>query len=202
MINLYSFFHLNLNFSALNNITEVIDTSYTNLINEIDKQEFEIGIEASGFTLEAINKHRPKIINKINELILNKKIYFIGSGYHQIISPLFSEQFIDFNLKLGKSIYSNILVKEPNIYLVNEQVLNNSIISNYIKYNIFDLIIDNNINIKSLSLDMTNKPGEYKYGTNKINIYWSHSILSQTLQDFVYGKINLDEYMDSLKKFT
>lgn len=200
MINLYSFFHLNLNFSALDNIPEVLDTAYFNLLNEIDKQEFEIGIEASGYTLEMINKFKPEMINKINYLISKKKIFFIGSGYHQIISPLFPKKFVDKNIELGISTYSNFLEKKPKLYLVNEQVFNNSIISNYTKFNIYDLIIDSNLTLKNLTLNKTHKPRQYLYNSKNVNIYWSHTILSQILQDYIYDKINSEEYYKSLEK--
>lgn len=203
MINLYTYFHLNLNFSSLEEkkINQVINKSYTKLINKIEDCDFQVGIEASGFTLEKLKSNNLKVFNKLKKLIQNKRIEFIGSGYHQIISPLNNFEINNYNITYGKKIYESLLNYSPKIYLINEQAFDTTSLEMYYSNNINNIIIDNNISINELYIENTNKPNYLLYKNKKINLIWSHTLLGQILQDYIYNKINFDEYKYCLKKF-
>ena len=89
MINLYSIFHINCSFSSIDEkeIPILIKKSYWPLLNLIQENNFNIGIECSGSSLEKIYKHDKKWVYKFRDLIKNKKCELIGSGLQQIISP-------------------------------------------------------------------------------------------------------------------
>ena len=88
MINLYSFFHLNPSFSSIEKeqIPKVIQNCYWPLLSLIEKNNFKIGIEISGHSLEEIYKIDKKWVKKLKELIFYNKCELIGSGYAQISS--------------------------------------------------------------------------------------------------------------------
>ena len=56
MLNLYSFFHLNLAYSAIeeNDREKVIKSCYWPLLNLIKENSLPFGVELSGYTLEQI----------------------------------------------------------------------------------------------------------------------------------------------------
>ena len=203
MINLYTFFHFNLNFSSLEEkkINQVIKRSYTKLLSKIEECDFQVGIEASGFTLEKLKSNNLLVFNKLKKLVQNKKVELIGSGYHQIISPLNDFEINNHNIIYGKKIYEDLLNYSPKIYLINEQAFNTSTIELYYSNNINNIIIDNNITIEKLYIENTNKPNYILYKNKKINLIWSHTFLGQILQDYIYDKINFEEYESCLKKF-
>ena len=90
MLNIYSFFHLNLCFSSIEEERhpEVIERCYWPLLNMASKHKVPIGIEASGYTLERINILCPDWIENLKELIKKKLVSFVGCGYAQIIGPI------------------------------------------------------------------------------------------------------------------
>ena len=65
-MNIYSFYHLNLSFSSIeeNEIPHVIDTCYLPLLNLCLSENYKIGIEISGYSLEKICQYRPDWITQ------------------------------------------------------------------------------------------------------------------------------------------
>ena len=140
----YLFFHLNLFFSSLpeNKRKEVIKKCYWPLLNLIDKSDFNIGIEITGWTLKEINKLDQKWIIFFKKLLKQNKTYLIGSSYTQAIFPLIPYKVNSFNIKHGKQIYKNILNQVPKIAYVNEQCFSKSVVDLYKSQKYQTLIMD------------------------------------------------------------
>src|SRR6056300_1126 len=140
----YLFFHLNLFFSSLqeNKRKEVIKRCYWPLLNLIDKSDFNIGIEITGWTLKEINKLDQKWIIFFKKLLKQNKTYLIGSSYTQAIFPLIPYKVNIFNIKHGKQIYKKILNQAPKIAYVNEQCFSKSVVDLYKSQKYQTLIMD------------------------------------------------------------
>jgi hypothetical protein len=107
----YILFHLNLAFSSIEieRRKEVIDKCYWPILNLAET--YRINIEITGFSLEEIYRIDKSWVKKFKELINNSKIELIGSGYVQLISPLFPSDIFDKNISEGEkfiSVYSNV----------------------------------------------------------------------------------------------
>ena len=75
---------------------------------ELAELGIPISLESSGLTLEIINGIDPEWIKKFKNLINNKNIELIGSGYSQLIGPLVPSKVNDWNQKLGIEAYKKI----------------------------------------------------------------------------------------------
>ena len=144
-LDLYQVFHGNLQFSSIpkNKYRSVINNCYWPLIRIIEKnRKLKLGIEFSGLTLLEIKKNDNKLLEKINKLIKEGKLEFIGSSYTQAIFPLIPYEINLKNLKLGIEIYKKILSLVPEIFYVNEQTFSDGIIGVYKKAGVKNIIID------------------------------------------------------------
>ncbi len=97
MINLYSFFHLNILFSSIEKEQrgEVIQKCYWPLLKLIRETKIPIAIEASALTLKIINKYDKSWMEEFKKLLVNHQCEFIGSGYTQLIGPLVPWEIIE-----------------------------------------------------------------------------------------------------------
>ena len=200
-MNFYIFFHLNLNFSSLEKkfFKTVIHNCYHPILSLAEELNISIGLEASGYTLEIIKEKDSEFIKKLNEMISKKKIYFIGSGYSQIISPLIPSVVNQKNLEIGKITYKKILKKYPKVYLVNEQAMSKGLISNYTKFGIKDIIIEQNNFKLEKNLNSIEKIQKIKNDQGKsVNVIWNNSTSFQNFQKYIHGLIPLAEYMNFL----
>ena len=203
-MNYYSFFHINTSFSSIEkkDLKNVIDSCYYPLLDLIEKNNFKIGVEASGNSLIEIEKLDKNWIEKLKTLIKKNKVEFIGSGYSQSIFPLVPYEINYKNIKLGNDIYKKILGQKPNIALVNEQVFSSSLIPIY-KKNGYDTII---IDWKNTKLANKNLPNELEFECqrvyhdrkNSIKVLWSNSLLFQKFQNYVHGEISKKNYLKFL----
>lgn len=202
MLNLYSFFHINTSFSSVEKkkLPSLLKNCYWPLLNLIEKNNFNIAVEASGRSLEEIKKIDNEWIKKLKYLIKKKKCEFIASGYCQIIAPAVPYEVNIYNLKIGNKVYKKLLDIQPRLALINEQVFSNSLIKIYKKY--FDAIIldwiDAKKNIKNL--DKFSQISNYLIDDkkNKIKVIWSNSVAFQKFQRLVYGEIDMKNYIDFL----
>ena len=200
MINLYSIFHINCSFSSIDEkeIPILIKKSYWPLLNLIQENNFNIGIECSGSSLEKIYKHDKKWVYKFRDLIKNKKCELIGSGLQQIISPSCPEKITKINLQIGLEIYKRLLNVKPKFALINEQAFSKSLINIYNRF--FSCIIvdwinsNQSINKKNRYFNScpTNIIDDYK---NKIPVIWSNSLAFQKFQRYIFGEISFDNYI-------
>ncbi len=71
MLNLYTFFHLNLVYSSIEEEkrVEVIEKCYWPLLRLVENTNLPIGIELTGYSLEQILDIAPGWVRKLRELI-------------------------------------------------------------------------------------------------------------------------------------
>ena len=204
-LKLFSFFHLNLNYSAveISDRPKVIKRCYWPLLNLIDKLEIKCGIELTGYTLETINDLDPLWIEEFKKLIASKKCELIASGYAQIIGPLVPAKINHKNLQLGNELYNKILGIVPKIAMVNEQAFSKSLVDIY-KYTGFTSLIiewDNSFrNNPKWNKEVSYLPQKVR-GTNssEINLVWNKSIEFQKFQRYAHGEIELDEILKFIR---
>ena len=204
-LNLFAFFHLNLNYSAIdeNKRTEVIKKCYWPLLNIIKKHELNFGLELTGHTLEQIQALDPEWIESFKSLLHNEKCELIGSGYSQIIGPLVPYKLTLKNLEIGNSVYSEILQVRPNIALINEQAFSTGMISLY-KQMGYETIITEWDNASSINVDWDKEAGYLPHVIednegNNINLIWNHSIAFQKFQRYVHGDIDKKDLINYIK---
>ncbi|MBT6936572.1 MAG: glycoside hydrolase family 57, partial [Candidatus Marinimicrobia bacterium] len=203
-LKLYSFFHLNLMYSSIEEASrkEVIHKCYWPLFKLADLG-IPIGIEAPAVTLEYINKLDPDWISSLSKYIAAGKIEFIGSGYSQIIGPLIPAKVNKRNQELGIECYQKLLGINPKIALVNEMAYSGGIVDHYIDAGYQGLIMEWN-NPRSAHPDWGN---EWRYfpqnaiGPNgeSIPLIWTDSIAFQKFQRLGHGEYELEEYIQYLK---
>ena len=134
-INLYSFFHLNLAYSAIEKDEReiVIENCYWPLLRLISKYSLPFSIEVSGYTLEKIYEIDPSWVIEFKRLLKNDICELIGSGYSQIIAPLVPADINRINLEIGNEVYLKLLGIKPELALLNEQAFSEGIVPLYIE---------------------------------------------------------------------
>jgi len=122
-LQLYSFFHLNLAYSAIEETDRprVIQQCYWPLLRLAKHHQLPLGIELSGYTLETIARIDPNWVRELRALLQANICEFIGCGYAQIIGPLVPAEVTEANLRLGHQVYEHWLGGRPTIALLNEQ---------------------------------------------------------------------------------
>jgi hypothetical protein len=200
----YLFFHLNLFFSSLpeNKRKEIIKKCYWPLLNLIDKSNFNIGIEITGWTLNEINKLDQKWIIFFKKLLKQNKTYLIGSSYTQAIFPLIPHKVNSFNIKYGKQIYKKILNQIPKIAYVNEQCFSKSVVDLYKNQKYQTLIMDWDCikNDKKVDQKLKFYPQKLKGNKSTINVLWNSSTNFQNFQKTIHSKLSKFEYFEIFKK--
>ncbi|NQU02911.1 MAG: hypothetical protein HQ589_02030, partial [Syntrophaceae bacterium] len=133
-LQLYTVFHLNIAYSSIEEEQrpEVIRCCYWPLLRLARKYDLPLGIEATGYTLEAIAAIDPAWVEELRHLTAEGACEFIGSGYAQIIGPLVPAEVNAANLRLGNVVYENLLGFRPDIALVNEQAYSAGLVQHYI----------------------------------------------------------------------
>lgn len=203
MKNVYAIFHLNLNFSLIEEgeYLTVIQKCYWPLINILEKnKKIKIALELSGSTLENIQKYDELLIAKMKSLLKRKKLEIIASGQEQIIAPLVPYQVTLDNLRYGRDTYKKILNVDPKIAYINEQTFSDGIMDLY-----------KEAGFKSVVLDWDNLPDETKKtclpyqpaliktqsGSEIIGIFIS-SIAMQQFRKVIFGELGQDRYLNYL----
>ena len=133
-LNIFSFFHLNLMFSSIeeNQRLEVIKKCYWPILILASEYNVPIGIESTGITLELINELDKSWVDELRNLIANGLCEFIGSGYSQLIGPLVPYE-VNLNNQIIGKVYNKLLNFDPKIALINEQAFSSNLISLYKK---------------------------------------------------------------------
>ena len=204
-LHLYSFYHLNLAYSAIEeeDYEKVINNCYWPLLHIPKKLKVPIGIEVPGYTLELIYKIDKAWCLELRKLIKAGACELIGCGYAQVISPLVPRRVSEANIYFGNEVYSEILGVVPAIALINEQALSRSVPSIY-KENGYDTIIVEWENTRK-NLDILDSETEYlsqKIETSDneyINIIWNKSICFQKFQRYVHGEDSINDITNYIK---
>jgi len=200
----YLLFHLNLAFSSIEEEDrgDVIDRCYRPLIELMEKSNFIIGVEATGYTLEEIQRLRPDLMVRLKTLAQSGKCDFIASAYTQMIAPLVPYDVTEWNLKLGLEVVERLLGIKPKLVLVNEQAYSPSLIPLYKKVGFEGMVMDwaepasYNENwtheTRFLPQVVEGAKGEC------LPVVWSDAISFQKFQRVVHGELTFDEYQEYL----
>ena len=184
------------------NRKEVIDNCYWPLFRLVETG-FPVGIEASGITLEIINKTNPSWIKTLSRFIKDEKVEFIGSGYSQVIGPLVPTKVNVWNQKLGLEVYDKLLSIAPQVALVNEMAYSAGIVEHYIDARYEAIVMEWN-NPRKYHLEWDNKWRYYPQkakgcGKQSITLIWADSIAFQKFQRYAHGENEIDEYVNYIK---
>lgn len=204
MLKLYSFYHLNLMYSSIEETErkKVIETCYWPLLNLVEKG-YPIGIEAPALTLELIYGIDKTWIERFSILLKQKKCELIGSGYAQIIGPLVPARLNEWNQRLGRKIYSELLGVSPEIALVNEMSYSSGLLEHYIKAGYKAVIMEWN-NPRKFHPEW---PESHKYFCQRavandgssVPLMWAESIGFQKFQRYAHGEIGLEKLCSYLE---
>jgi hypothetical protein len=204
-LKLYSFFHLNLAYSAIEqeSRSEVIKNCYWPLLELAKNKNMPFGIELSGYTLESILKLDPEWVDELAQLVNEGPCELIGSGYSQIIGPLIPHQVTSANLNIGNSVYKRLLGVKPLTALLNEQAFSSGLVNLYRNAGYENVIMEWNNPAK----EHPEWNQEWRYfaqrakGTDsgEINLIWNKSISFQKFQRYAHGEIELQDILKYVK---
>ncbi len=200
MLNVFALFHLNLAFSSIEEEQrcEVVAKCYAPLL-ELAERHGPIAIEATAYTLAAIQKCDPAWLARLSALAQVGRIEFIGSGQAQMIGPLVPADMIAANLRLGNESYRQLLGITPRVALVNEQAYSAGLVGAYL-----------DAGYKALLVDWDNVAGfhprwrpDLRYAPQRaigsdgrdIAILWTNTVAFQKLQRLAHDDIALADYV-------
>jgi hypothetical protein len=199
-LHLFAVFHLNLAFSSVEEADRaaVIERCYWPLLT-LATNNGPIGIEATGYTLEEIERRDPAWIACLRNLIRSGKAELVGSGYAQLIGPLVPAKVVAANLRIGNGIYSDLLGAQPKLALVNEQAYSGGIAAHYLDAGYTALLMD----WDNPAAAHPEWPAELRYAPQRaigadgreIALLWTNTVAFQKLQRYVHGDIDLDDYL-------
>ena len=202
----FLFFHFNLFFSSVDESQRkfIVKNCYYPIIDIARIHDIPINIEASSRTLLEIKKIDKKFVRLLIKLIKDKKVYFIASGFNQIISPLVPYEINKKNLQIGNYYYKKILGIIPQTALINEMAYADNIADIYSDLKFKSIILDYENTIYA-EKNRNNKISQYCYSDSskkkKLNIIFGSSFLFQQFQNCIYGDISFNKYLKILKKY-
>jgi hypothetical protein len=193
-------FHLNLAFSSLEEESrgDVLRRCYWPALELVEKANFPIAIEATGWTLRRIAELDPGWIEHAHALIANGRLELVGSAHAQCAAPLLPAEVNAWNLRLGREAYGELLGAAPRVALVCEQVFSPGLVPLYLHAGYEAVIVDWDNAYRS----HPEWPPEYRHhpqraigGGRSIPVVWSESIAFQKFQRFAHGELPLDGYV-------
>lgn len=201
-LNIYTIFHLNLMYSSIaeESRAQVVANCYWPILRMAEELNIPIGIELSGLTLKIINEIDPAWVQKFKQLLSEKKVELLGSGYAQIIGPLVPVKVNDWNQKIGLETYQEVLNFQPRLVWVNEQAYSADLVECYLKFGYQAMVMEWNNAFRFHHDWLT----EWQYqpqtvaGSNaqRIPVIWNNSIWFQKFQRYVQGETELEEQLN------
>ncbi|WP_262691447.1 hypothetical protein [Kordiimonas aestuarii] len=199
----YTAFHLNLAFSSVEEEDHgaIVKRCYWPLL-ELARAGYPIGIEATSYTLQAIERCDASWISTLGKLIGEGKVELIASGHVQMIAPLVPPEMTEWNLKLGLEGYERMLGVRPTVALINEQAYSPGILPLYKAAGFRAIMMD-------WAEPASHHPewGRKKYHTPQrvigsgdcvLPVIWSDAISFQKFQRYAHGEIDAEEYFEFL----
>lgn len=204
-LDLYTVFHLNLGFSCIprDQYQEVVQRCYWPLLNWAEQGLARFGLEFPVETAKAIDRVDPTWTKKLLDLEKSGQIEIIGSGLVQSIFPLVPAEVNGWNLSLGLEGYRKLLGVTPETAYVHEQTYSSGLIDLYHDAGFKNLMFDWNNAIaytsrspylKFQSPKLTSSAGK------SLNLVWNKSVAFQRLQRYLYGDLDLSEYLSYLEQ--
>lgn len=201
---LFSIFHLNLAFSSIEEERRpvVVERCYWPLLRLATELDLPFGIEATGWTLEQVERIDPAWVAELRRLLANGRCELVGSGYAQLIGPLVPPAANRANLRLGQETYERLLGVRPTVALVNEQAYAPGLVAHYLDagYEAIAMEWDN------ASRWHRDWDAEWRYLPQRalghdgrsIPLLWNASIPFQKVQRLAHGELEEDELVDYL----
>lgn len=199
-LDVFALFHLNLAFSSIEEEQRatVVKDCYGPLL-DLAEHQGPIGIEATAYTLQAIQQCDPGWLPRLRRLIDAGKAELIGSGYAQVIGPLAPADVVAANLRLGNQAYQRLLGHKPAIALVNEQAYAAGLVGQYLDAGYQALLVDWD-NVANFHAHWRT---DYRYAPQRalgadgrsIPILWTNTVAFQKLQRLAHDDISLDDYV-------
>jgi len=201
----YLLFHINLSFSSIDKKFHraILKKCYWPLLDIPKRCGVKIALELSGSSLLSLYHLDREFISTLKELIFNKQVELVGSGFTQSILPLNQYEINQVNLSRGREIYNELLDADPKIALVNEMCFSQSLIDLYLDDGYISLITDiDNVQTNLSKFQTYNFPFLSNLdNSKKIGVIWADSILFQQLQRYIHGENNLEEYLDFISLY-
>lgn len=199
MRKLFSCFHLNLNFSVLSESEKevVIDKCYQPFIELCETYPYSLGFEASASSLLQIKRYRPKLFNKLCDLINTGCVGFSQSGCFQIIWPLSTKRINVHNIIEGQKFVDQYIKKHSGCFYVPEQAFTPSMIPIIKSLGYNSIMIEMN-NISHFCEVIAEEFNRVSFDGSEIGVLWNDSFLSRVFQRYVHGEITLDQQIEML----
>lgn len=128
-------FHLNLSYSAIEaaDRMRVVERCYRPLLGLLERLPWlQLTLEASGHTLERLQRLDPEWMAELRERMAQGRVEFVGSGDSQLIGPLVPASVNRWNQRLGQETYQRLLGVRPRVALVNEMAWSQGILDAYV----------------------------------------------------------------------
>jgi hypothetical protein len=198
-------FHLNLAFSSLEEAAhaDVVRCCYHPMLDLVEQAGFPIAIEATGWTLRRIAALDRRWIARARGLLTGGQLELVGSAHAQCAAPLLPAEVNEWNLRLGREVYEELLGIAPRIALVCEQVFSPGLVPLYLQAGYEAIVVD----WDNAHRAHPNWPREYRRhpqravgGGASIPVLWSESIAFQKFQRFAHGELPLQRYVDFVRE--
>ena len=206
MIQLYTLFHLNLMYSAIEESErkQVVERCYWPLLELAESRHLPLALELPGVTLEILQQLAPDWVAKLRTLLQEKKVELVGSGYCQLIGPLVPAKVNHWNQKLGRQTYRRVLHATPEVALVNELAYSAGILEHYLNNGYRAILMEWN-NARSHHPEW---PERWRCFPQKaaaldgrsIELIWLDCLAFQRFQRYAHGEDTLEEYLAFLNR--
>ncbi len=197
-------FHLNLNYSSIE-VEErglVVRRCYWPLLDLAGRVPgLVLSIEASGHTLERIERIDPGWIERLQALVRNGAVAFVGSGDSQVVGPLVPWSVNRWNQLLGRKTYARLGLG-PRVALVNEMAWSQGLIESYLDAG-YELAVMEWNNPRRAHPEWDE---EWRYATvwtssplgNRMALAWSDTVAFQEFQRAVQGELEIEVYAEGI----
>ncbi len=201
MLQLFAIFHLNLAYSSIEEAQrpDVLRRCYWPLLRLAERTGAPIGVEASGFTLEAAAAIDPSWLEALRALVASGRCEFVGSGYAQIIGPLVPAAVNAANQRIGQQTYERLLGFRPRLAFLSEQAYAAGLIQHYLDAS-YEAIVMEWDNPARAHPDWD---AEWRYHPQTavgqhgetIPLVWNKAIAFQQFQRYAHDESSLDDYL-------
>jgi hypothetical protein len=199
-------FHLNLNYSSIEVAQRrtVIARCYEPLLDLAEQRPWlRLALEASGHTLERLERLAPEWIARLGRLIEAGRIELVGSGDTQLIGPLVPAEVNRWNQELGRETYRRLFGFAPRVALVNEMAWSQGLVDAYLDAGYEAVITDWN-NPRRAHPEW---PEELRYRTawtqsptgRRIRVLWADALLFQGFQRAVMGELEPERFVEDVR---
>lgn len=198
-------FHLNLNYSSIEVASrrEVVARCYRPLLELAESHPWlTLTLEASGHTLERIERIDAAWIDRLRALIAAGRVEFVGSGDTQLIGPLVPASVNRWNQALGRGTYERLLGIAPRVALVNEMAWSQGLVDAYLDAGYEALITEWN-NPRRFHPEWDEEARYRAAWTEsptgrRIRLLWADALLFQGFQRAVHGEREPEEHADKV----